>query len=178
MVKLQPGDIINVHSNGFSLLRLLTGLYWNHTLMIDESIGDDYGILESIDKGPAAPLLSNYRGQEIAVYRYKGISLDQQERLRLIARQKAKYKYDFLIPVRTIQRVGLRKGIKLIIQLLNKEYPLEIPHIQDSYVVCSEYIQEIYAEAGIPLCDNRYFLTPDAVQLCVCLECVFRGELS
>ncbi len=174
---LISGDIINIHAKGFNFLRLITGLYYNHTIMIDDKIQDDYGILESIDKGTAANLLSNYQGQEVAIYRYKGITSDQQESLRKNARKMGAYHYDFLIPFRVIKRVGIRKSIKLIIQLLNKEYPLEIPHISDSHVVCSEMVQQAYEMAGIPLEENGWLLTPDGIGKSDKLEKIYEGTL-
>ena len=175
MIKFQPGDIVVVHAKGFNWLRVVTGLYWNHAMLIDEPLGEDYGLLESIDKGTAPTLLSNYKGQHIAVYRYIGITPDQQQAIRLAARKLGAYHYDFLIFFRILRRVGIRKGIRLIIQLWGKEYPLEIPKVDDKYIVCSEYCQQAYELAGIPLEDKGYLLTPDGLALCERLVCIYNG---
>ena len=37
-VEFQPGDLVLVHSKGFSVLRLITRMYWNHLLIIDEKV--------------------------------------------------------------------------------------------------------------------------------------------
>ncbi len=162
-MKFQPADIVLVHAKGFNLLRLITGLYWNHALLIEKEIDGDYGTLESIDKGVAPTLLSNYIGQEIAVYRHKGMTPEIADDVIKAARGMGTYKYDFMIFFRILKRVGLRKGIKLILQFLNKEYPLEIPHIKDEVVVCSEMVQEAYSVGGLPLIDDKYLLTPDGI---------------
>ncbi len=179
MIKFQPADLVLVHSEGFSPLRLVTGMYYNHAAMIDEPILNDYGLIESIGKGPAPTLLSRYCGQEILVLRYKGITPDQQQAVRLAARGNGNATYDYLIVPRILLRVGVKQGVRLIVQLWNKEYPLHIPHIKDDHVVCSENFQEAFVTVG--LLDGTWLLVPDAFvypDICDKFEVVFRGVLG
>ncbi len=176
MIKFKPADLVLVHSQRFNFLRLITGMYWNHLFIIDQRVWKDWGILESIDKGPAPQLLSMYNGAELAVYRYRGITHQQQMKVLTNARAIGKFHYDFFIPFRVIRRVGIIKFFRLLIKLWNKQYPLEIPHNRDSYVVCTEYGQESYSRSGIPIIDDRYLLLPDDVPNCPALELIWRGK--
>jgi hypothetical protein len=173
---IQTGDLVLVRNQGFNWLRWITGMYFNHLFIVDLPIWKDWGILESIGKGPAPQLLSMYEGAEIAVYRYKGITHQQQLKVVTNARAIGSFHYDFLIPFRIIKRIGITKFLWEYIKLLNHQYPLEIPHDKDTYVVCSEYGQESYSRSGIPIIDDNYLLLPDDVQNCPKLELVWRGE--
>jgi hypothetical protein len=158
---IQPADIVLVHSNGISLLRMLTGMYYNHVFIIDERIFDDWKICESIAKGTAPTLLSDYKGQELRAFRYKGITREQQDRVRYELSKMGHFKYDFYLPFRIIWKVKF--GIfKLLFKLWSKDYPLNIPHDKDSWVVCSEYAQEAYSRAGLPILDDKYLMIPDS----------------
>ncbi len=175
MIELQSGDLVLVHNQGFNLLRFLTGMFWNHLFIIDQRIWKDWGILESIGKGPAPQLLSMYEGAELAVYRYKGITHQQQMKVITNARAIGRFHYDFFVPLRVIKRVGIVGFFKLLVKLWTKQYPLEIPHDKDEYVVCTEYAQESYARSKIPIIDNKYLLLPDDVPNCPNLELVWEG---
>ncbi len=180
--QLLPGDIVLTHSPGFNFLRVLTGLYWNHVILIDEAdfVGDkDYVILESINKGVAIGYLSFYQGCEIAIYRYKGITEEQQQEIRHSAKTRGRWRYDFLVPFKVLKRVGFKKFFELLVQFWSKSYPLKIPHIKDSYVVCSELVQEAYSFAEIPLISDEYILVPDQIALLPDkLNLVWRGKLT
>lgn len=175
MPEFQPADIVLVHSKGFSLLRLITHMYWNHLALIDEKLESDYGILESIGKGVACGLLSFYTGDELAIYRYKGITPEQQQCVRHAARKEGRYRYDFFIPFRVIKKVGVIGTVKLLIWLWTKKEPPPIPHVKDSYVVCSELGQESYQACTIPLISSAYTLIPEAVSVNDKVEMVWRG---
>lgn len=175
--QFESADLVLVHNLGFNLLRLITGMYFNHLYIMDIPVWKDWGILESIDKGAAPQLLSMYKGAEIAVYRYKGITHQQQMKVLTNARAMGKFHYDYFIPFRVIKRVGLIKFFKLLIKLLNKQFPIEIPHNTDNYVVCSEYGQESYSRSGIPIMDDKYLLLPDDVTRCPQLELIWKGIL-
>jgi hypothetical protein len=175
MIELQSGDIVLVHNQGFNFLRLITGMYWNHLFIIDQPVWKDWGILESINKGAAPQLLSMYEGAELVVYRYTGITPQQQKKVITAARAMGKFSYDFLIPFRILKRTGLFAFLITLVKLLNHQYPLEIPHCTDSYVVCSEYAQECYSRSGIPIIKDCYLLLPDDVQNCDKLEPIWRG---
>ena len=161
-MNIQSADIILVHKKGFSWLRLLTGMQYNHVFIIDEPVGSDWQICESIDKGTAQTLLSGYAGSGLACYRYKGITPDQQQDVRLALASMGTFKYDYLVPFRAFKRAGLINGFKQLFKLWCKDYPLEIPHTSDKWVVCSEYAQEAYWSAGIPILDHKFLLLPDS----------------
>jgi hypothetical protein len=177
-MNIQPADIVIVHNLGFNFLRLWTGMYWNHLFIIDQRVWKDWGILESIGKGTAPGLLSMYEGAELAVYRYRGITHQQQMKVLTKSREMGRLHYDIFIPFRILWRLGLVKFIKTFIKLLSHQYPLEIPHKADDYVVCSEYGQESYSRAGIPIIEDKYLLFPDDVARCPSLELVWRGVYS
>jgi len=174
-MNIQEADLILVHSQGFNMLRFLTGMYFNHLFMIDQRVWKDWGILESIGKGTAPGLLSMYEGAELAVYRYRGITHQQQMKVLTHARNMGRLHYDIFIPFRILWRLGLVKFVKTFIKLLKHQYPLEIPHNVDDYVVCSEYGQESYSRVGIPIINDKFLLFPDDVRRCGKLDLVWRG---
>ncbi len=163
---IQDGDIVLVHQKGFSWLRLLTGMQYNHVFIIDERIFDDWQIFESIDKGTAPTLLSNYKGQCLTAFRYTGITPEQKQRVRYALAQMGKFKYDYFVPLRAIKRMGIRDTVKTLLKLWSKDYPVNVPHVQDNWIVCSEYAQEAYSRAGIPLQDDKWLLLPDSPLYC------------
>ncbi len=178
-MKLEPGDIVLIHNRGFSWLRLITGLYWNHVLLVDEPSNGDYGIIESIAKGIALGFLSFYKNCEILVLRYRDITTTQQQQLRHAARHFGRCHYDFWLPFRVIKKVGFIGTIRLVIKLWNKQYPIPIPHDSESYLVCSELVQEVYSAVGLPLTSNNFTLTPDEIETCEDkLVKMWRGQIE
>lgn len=164
MIEYQPADIVLTKPRGFNLLRFLVHMNWTHLLIIDELLEGDYGILESISKGVACGLLSFYNNYYIAVYRYKGITPEQQQCIRHMARKRGRYRYDFWIPFRILKKVGFLGVFKLIWWLWTKSEPPPLPHFQDSYIVCSELAQESYQACDLRIIDPQYTLIPDAIE--------------
>jgi hypothetical protein len=153
-------------------------MYWNHLVLIDEVVEGDYGILESISKGVACGLLSFYIGDELAVYRHEDITPEKQQCIRHSARKRGRCRYDFFIPFRIVKRVGVIGTIKLLIWLWTKKDPPPIPHLQDSYVVCSELGQESYQSCELPIIPGDCLLVPDTVPRIKTLKLIWRGRWS
>lgn len=139
---------------------------------------NDYGIIESISKGVACGLLSFYVGDEIAVYYSEGITAEEQQCVRHAARKEGRFHYDYFLPFRLIKKVGIKRTLQLWIQLRAKKLPLPIPHVKDSYVVCSELGQESYLSCKIPMLGDAYTLIPDDVPLLPKVRLRWRGKWS
>jgi hypothetical protein len=164
MINFQSGDVFLVHEKGLNWAQLITRSRWCHAGIIDEVSDGDFGILESItSKGVSCGLLSFYKGKELAIYRYKGITPEQQQDIRHQARKRGRLHYDIFLPLRIIKRIGLIKVIGVLWNLWFGDGKVNVPHQSDNYVVCSELVQEAYSSSGIPLCPDTQLLLPKDV---------------
>ena len=173
------GDIVLIHEKGLvaRLIQILQHSHWNHVLLIDELLPwfSDYGIFESIgSKGVSCGLLSFYRGKEISVYRYKMITPEQQSKIKFSAIQFGRYRYDTFLPFRVIKLLGMRRAFKLLFKMLLNQ-SVDIPHCLDSYIVCSELVQEAYRKVDIELCNDNYLLLPRDIENSDYLINIWRG---
>jgi hypothetical protein len=135
--------------------------YWTHAGLIEEKIGDDYGILESAPRGISCGLLYyHYKHDDIAIYRYRGISPRSQVKILFSAKYQGKCQYDYGIFFRVLAQEGIKGTLKLLSQLVTNKRPMTIPHTRDNKKVCSEFVQECYEDGGLPLIDSKYLLIP------------------
>lgn len=161
--ELQPGDIfLSSGSKGWksALGHWFMHSRWLHAGLIEDKIGDDYGILESIPRGVGAGLLHyHYGNEDIAIYRLRDVDPATQVKVIFDAKRRGRYLYDYGIAFRIIERLGFWKAIKLAIDMMLGRN-VKIPHKKDCYIVCSEGVQESYDNAGVPLGPSEYLLLP------------------
>lgn len=165
--ELRPGDWAYVRTNSIpsAVIRFLFRSYYNHVLWIAQifkySLGVlQIGIIESIGKGMSpGDLWSSYYNADIVIMR---ADCDDEMAGKSLA-EAYKYgrkRYDWLIGLDVIRLYGCRKSLGLLIRILRGKKVL-FPHIKDRRVVCIEGLQEPYQDAGFPLIDEKYLLSPN-----------------
>ena len=167
MFELQTGDLILTHSTGFRswLIQWVQRSYWNHALLVDEPIMDDWAIMESIAKGPAIGLLKERYSKEIvrgdiAVFRYyRPLTEEEKQKVRFCARQFELHHYDKCLIFRLISKLGVIGSIRAIVRMRQGK-DVFLPHISDKYIICSEFFQEIFARAMLPVWPSEKLFLP------------------
>ena len=159
-MQLLPADIILEHGSSFSarLIQFITHSYWNHAALV---VIDD--VLIEANKRGRFRRFALGPPNKMAIYRI--IYLNTIERDKIV-QQALKYEgrvYDFLLVLRLFQRLGLRKGFSTLKRAIFNSEPISVPHIKDQFVVCSELVQEVYRNAGYPLCEPDKLLFPGGV---------------
>lgn len=163
---LHPGDVfLSSGGNGWTskLERFVMRSHWTHAGLIEDKLGADYGILESVARGVAVGLLYYHYGcDDMAIYRLRDKSMDTSTQVQIIvnAKERGRYHYDYGIAYHICRQLGPRNAVELALQLIANKRPTTIPHFKDHYVVCSEFVQEVYSDAGIKLIPDEYLLLP------------------
>ena len=158
------GDIILIHgkSIGAKLIQFITHSYWNHAAIVVVLDGEPYAV--EADISPVIRRFAIAPPDEMAIYRCPGLTPTDRENIKEIALSYLGTRlYDFLLPMRIFWRVGIIRGLKLLLQMILHDGAPPMSHISDKFVVCSELVQEVYAGAGIPLLPDDYLLTPGAI---------------
>lgn len=168
-IRLETGDVGLTHSTSLSarLIQFLTHSYWNHAFVIvvlRQENGED---LPWIVEAGISPVMREFElaaSDEMAIYRYPGLTLEQKRLMALVALSYPGRKiYDFFLPIRIFKRVGLVKGLRILYRMAIKGKDCYIPHISDDFVVCSELVQEMFSAVGYPLIPDEYLLAPGTI---------------
>lgn len=160
---LKPGDIV-LYSGKKPLDRLIqwvTRSKWNHvSLVVGKLVTGQYVVMEAAFPGVRLWTLMpiDVFDESKAVYRATD---DSNLQLKVVeyAICMNQMPYDIFIVWKIIWRHGIRASLRIL-------KSLEVPHIIDGEVVCSEFVQEVYSKAGLKLLpDDRLLLPGDIPKL-------------
>jgi hypothetical protein len=165
-MKLEPGDIGAVKGKGI-LQRAAENLMFPktdrfHFFLIWRKAGDDWIILESVQKGIAVGRLSFYAGQDVKIYRVNcPVSIRRQAPVELT--QYGRSKYDYLL----LFKIVIQGCWTVLKNFLKGEgiHPIRADDLTwswDNAFVCTEAVAQAYNMCGLNIIPYGVCPTPSA----------------
>ena len=166
---LEPADIIRVKSTGtFGLLARSIFVPWtdrHHHALVWKRSGDDYIILESVNKGLAVGRLSMYVGSDITFYRAVNLDFATRERACEELTRYGRAPYDYALYIRLVRNIIkaelsiLRSG-----HWLRKLHAYELPYREDGWLVCTEAVALAFRLVNWSLVPDGVMALPSAIE--------------
>jgi len=166
---LEPADIIRVKGTGtFGLLARSVFVPWtdrHHHALVWRKSGDDYIILESVNKGLAVGRLSMYAGSDVTFYRAVSLDFATRERACEELTRYGRAPYDYALYIRLVRNIiKAELGVLRSGHWFRKLHAYELPYGEDGWLVCTEAVALAFRLVNWSLVPDGVMALPSAIE--------------